>query len=148
VQISAEGANYGEILLDDKRLVLKSATNGFRLLDVQMDQMSLCVVPASNRDEIEIHFHDKDKMERDETALAQITFHFPAGDEEEEQTPAELFRKSIMDSGHLRSVTGEIIAEFSKEQGNFVSPRGKYSVQVSRFPLLVGLTAESLLCLR
>lgn len=123
--------------MDDKRLLLKSATNGFRLLDVQLDQMSLCVVPASNRDEIEIHFHDKDKMERDETALAQITFHFPPGDEEEEQTPAEVFRKSIIDTGYLRSVTGDIIAEFSKEQGNFVSPRGKYSVQVGELPSAV-----------
>jgi hypothetical protein len=116
--------------LDDRRLYIKSATNGYRILDLQLDTMSLCVIPASNRDEIEIHFHDKEKMERDEAALAQITFHFPPGEDPEEETPAEAFRKTVMDTGFIRSVTGEIIAEFTKEQGNFTSPRGKYAIQV------------------
>ena len=109
---------------------MKSSTTGYRVLEVPLDAMSLCVIPASNRDEMEIHFHDREKMDKEEDALAQITFHFPIGEDPEEDSPAEAFRKTVMDTGYIRSVTGDIIAEFTKEQGNFVSPRGKYAVQV------------------
>lgn len=31
----------------------------------------------------------------------------------------------------IRSMTGDVIAEFTKEQGNFVTPRGKYGIQMT-----------------
>ena len=33
--------------------------------------------------------------------------------------------------GAIRSMTGDVIAEFTKEQGNFVTPRGKYGIQMT-----------------
>ncbi len=112
---------------------MKSSISGYRVLDFPLDAMSLCVIPASNRDEVEIHFHDREKMDKEEDGLAQITLHFPMGADPEDDTPAEAFRKAVMDTGFIRSVTGDIIAEFSREQGNFVSPRGKYGVQVIKY---------------
>lgn len=117
--------------MSNERVVLKSATNGYRILDCQLDRMALCVIPASNRDEIEIHFHDNDKAERDESSLAQLTLHFPASeDPDEEETAAEMFRKAIMGTNIIKSAVGDAIVTFSKEQGNFVSPRGKYEIKV------------------
>lgn len=55
------------------------------------------------------------------------TFHFPPGEDEEGITQAEQLQQQIKDTGVL---TGDIITEFSKEQGNFVTPRGKYTIQV------------------
>lgn len=43
---------------------------------------------------------------------------------------AEKFHKQINDIGLTSSITGEIIVEFTREQGNFVTPRGKYALQV------------------
>jgi hypothetical protein len=101
------------------------------IFDLRLENVSLCVVPANNRDEIEIQFLENDKSEKlQEDALVQITFHFPAGEDDNELTQAETFQKSIMNTGVIRSITGNIIAEFSKEQGNFVTPRGKYAIQV------------------
>jgi Structure-specific recognition protein (SSRP1) len=115
----------------DKSLVMKSSLSTSSVLDMKLDNVSLCVVPATNRDEIEIQFHEAETLDRDEDSLVQITFHFPPGEDPEEDSTAEAFQKAIMGTGVIRSVTGSIIAEFSKEQGNFVTPRGKYAIQVS-----------------
>ena len=89
-------------------------------------------------------------MRRDEDCLVQLTFHFPkvlhdddddvsnddvdADDSESKQadSKAEEFQKLIMDTGAIDSTSGSgsTIVEFSKEEANFVSPRGRYIVQV------------------
>ena len=97
---------------------------------MKLENFALCVVPANNRDEIEIQFMEPEKHDRHEDGLVQMTLHFPTGEDEEGLTNAEVFQKSILNTGVIRSVTGNIIAEFSKEQGNFVTPRGKYAMQV------------------
>lgn len=102
------------------------------LLDFKIDKISLCVVPANNRDDLEIQFADADEKTptKKEESLVQITLHFPSEEDEEGATQAESFHRQIIDTGVLRSVMGDIITEFSKEQGNFVTPRGKYAIQV------------------
>ena len=82
----------------------------------------------NNRGDVEIQFADKETKR--EASLVQITFHFPPGEDEEGITQAEQLQQQIKDTGVLRSVTGDVITEFSKEQGNFVTPRGKYTIQV------------------
>ena len=98
------------------------------LFDLKLDNIALCVVPASNRHEVEVQFAESDSKKDDN--LVQITLHFPTGEDEDGQTNAEKFQKDVMNTGVIKSVTGDIIAEFSKEQGNFVTPRGKYAIQV------------------
>jgi len=88
----------------------------------------------NNKDDLEVHFHEKEDGDREEDCLVQMTFHFPpAGDEDEdaEGTPAEAMKQAIVDTGVLKSTTGAVIAEFSKDQGNFVTPRGKYGLQMT-----------------
>ncbi len=87
-------------------------------------------MPANNRNEIEIQFLEAEKAERHDDGLVQMTLHFPTEENEDGTSRAEQFQKDIMDTGVIRSITGNIIAEFSKEQGNFVTPRGKYTIQV------------------
>jgi structure-specific recognition protein 1 len=129
-QVASYGGNYGDLSLKKKYLVMNSLS-GKSMLDLKLDNVALCVVPISNRDEMEVHFHETDNVDREEDGLVQVTLHFPPGDDPEASTPAEDMRKAIMDTGVIRSVTGDIIAEFSKEQGNFVTPRGKYAIQMS-----------------
>ena len=92
-------------------------------------------MPANNRDEVEVQFLEAEKADKHahEDSLVQMTFHFPKNVDEEDEdagSAAEAFHREVMDTGVIRSITGDIIAEFSKEQGNFVTPRGKYAIQV------------------
>ena len=135
-KFSTEGCSFGDAQIvggaDSKKrhVQLSSVVSNKPIFKIDMNTIALSVVPQSNRDEVEIQFHEKEKGER-EDSLVQITFHFPGEDDEEtDLTRAETFHKEIMDTGLIESMTGNIIAEFSKEQGNFVTPRGKYGIQV------------------
>ena len=123
--ICSDGCNYGELNIIDNIICYNSIENS-NILNLKLEQVSQCVVPASNRDEVEIHFHETDdKGHQKDDILAQITFHFPAdeSEENEDETKAEEFKKKVVDTGVIRSVTGDVIVEFSKEQANFVTPR-------------------------
>lgn len=124
--VCSDASNYGKISVSDQ-IVDFSSMDGQSILKLKLEQVSQCVVPASNRDEVEIHFHEEEKGHQKDDVLAQITFHFPVVDDNDNdndnETKAEEFKKQIVDSGVIRSVTGDVIVEFSKEQGNFVTPR-------------------------
>ena len=138
-EVACEGANYGSITLDQSSvsLVMSAAASSKQVFDLKLDNASLCVVTMNNKDEMEIHFHEREDGDREEDCLVQMTLHFPKNnadeedEEEEDLTLAEKMKQSIFDSGVLRSATGNIIAEFSKDQGNFVTPRGKYGLQLT-----------------
>lgn len=131
MQYAIEGCNYGDLKLigEDKSLLqMSSVTSGLPVFDFPLTNVSLCVVPATNRDEVEIQFLDSKGVG---DSIVQMTLHFPSGEEDEEGlSSAESLHREIVSTGLLRSVTGSIVAEFSKEQGNFVTPRGKYAIQM------------------
>ena len=132
IQVSCEGANYGTLAIQDTSVLRMSSVSAKCMFDLKLDNVALCVVPISNKNEMEVHFNENDNGDRDEDSLVQITLHFPQGDGDDgDMTPAESLRQTIIDTGVIRSVTGNIIAEFSKEQGNFVTPRGKYALQLT-----------------
>ena len=124
IQIFSDGVNYGNVVLHDKNTLRMTSLSSKEMLDLTLDNVALCVVPANNRNEMEMHFHEIDDGGRaNDDNLVQITLHFPSGDvpeDEEEQddflTPAEEIRQSMMDTGTIRSMTGDVIAEFTKEQ--------------------------------
>lgn len=98
------------------------------------------MIPTTNKDDVEIQFQETDfTSNRDDHQVIQITFHFPSKkdqvDDEDEDEPAESeaekFHKTVNQVGVLSSVTGDIIVEFTREQGNFVTPRGKYALQMT-----------------
>ncbi len=126
--------NFGEISLDEKTIKLNSV-NGKNILELPMMNAVQAVVPQSNRDDLEIQFNEND-ADKEADSLLQVTFHFPPPevDEEgnvEETTPAQAFQTEIMNLGVIKSIKGNTICEFSKEMGNFVTPRGKYTMQMT-----------------
>jgi structure-specific recognition protein 1 len=139
MQISSDGINYGNLVLKDKNTLEMTSLSSKHMLEMSLDNVALCVVPVNNRNEMEMHFHEIDEgSQANDDNLVQITLHFPQGEvpeDEEEQddfvTPAEELRQAMMDTGVIRSMTGDIIAEFTREQGNFVTPRGKYAIQMT-----------------
>jgi len=135
-QYAAEGCNYGEVSIMNSCVTMNSVVSSKPIFDFKLDTVSLCVVPTNNRDDVEIQFIETEKADKrvQEDSLVQMTFHFPTGMEEEDEegaSAAEVFQRNVMDTGVIKSITGDIIAEFSKEQGNFVTPRGKYAIQMT-----------------
>lgn len=115
--------------MKDKSLSMMTL-DGMQCFELPLDNVAQCVVPANNNNELEIHFPENDGPDKEEDGLVQITMHFPPGDEDDEETPAQALQKEVLNTGVIRNVTGDIIAEFTKEQGNFVAPRGKYGIQM------------------
>jgi len=134
---SSEGIHYGRTELNGKDLIFTSGVSGKKILEMKLDGVEQCIVPASNRQDLEIQFSEGKERQKD--SLVQIVFHFPPetkeeveGEEEEnDDTLAEKYQAQIMDSGIVSSAMGDVIVEFTKEQGNFVSPRGKYELKLT-----------------
>lgn len=129
LQFSTGGGNFGQAVLVGSSVALTAQNK--TVLQAPLENAALCVVPTNNRDELEVQFTLSEQMERREDCLVQITLHFPSSADKSELSEAQLFHKGIMDAGLIKSVTGDIITEFSKEQGNFVTPRGKYALQMT-----------------
>ena len=140
---SSSGAHYGELAIEDKTLSLKGV-NDKTAFKVKLDNLAQCVLPQNNRNELELQFQENDNVARDEDCLVQMTFHFPDKEvkenedneneneeEEDEQTAAELFQKSVVDTGVIKTLTSNIIVEFDREMGTFVTPRGRYLIQMT-----------------
>jgi hypothetical protein len=132
-------------------MFLKSAKTGKRVFELKLNNVSQCVLPGNSKDEVEIQFHESDSVDKEEDMLVHVRLRFPPlpekgedGEEEEEpdMTPAETFQKNIMERGMIRSVTGNVIAEFTQDQGIFVTPRGRYAIQVM-IPSLVSFSPSS-----
>lgn len=150
MQYSTEGCHYGEVAIQNGILSFASKVSGKGIFEMKLDNVEQCVVPQNNRSDLEIQFAESKEKNRD--SVVKMVFHFPRKrkeakepkekdneddedeeeeSEEEEETVAEAFRQQVMDNGIISSAAGEVLVEFTKDQGNFVSPRGKYALKVS-----------------
>eukprot|EP01035_Chromulina_nebulosa_P020798 gene20798-26962_t len=147
-ELSSEGVNFGKTEIIESELHLISNRLEKPLFQLKLDSIASCVIPTNNKDEVELQFHDdpnsSSSSNRDDDTLIQITFHFPSNKQraelldednddgiENSTSLAEQFQKEIIKIGVVPSLTGDIIVEFSKEQGNFITPRGKYALQMT-----------------
>jgi len=131
MQYCYDGSNFGEITYDEKRVILTSRT-GKTYFELKLDNLANCAVTDKNSNEVELQFLESENIPKEEDSLVQIRFHFPDGEAEEEEgvTKAEEFESTIRKS-LTKSVSGHIIVEFDKEEGTFITPRGKYGIQVT-----------------
>ncbi len=128
-QLSANGSNYGEIDLNGRILKMTSGVSNATSFEMPLDSLSSCVLV--NKDDVEVQFAEDETADRDDYNLTQITFHFPLGqDGEDLHGPAASFHKRIEELNVIQAITGDVIVEFTKEQGNFMAPRGKFSIQM------------------
>lgn len=124
------------IVPDEDDPDVPTETTGEEIMSFNLKEVSQCVLPGNNRNEIELQFHESDAtMEAGTDQLVHIRFYVPPDADADMQdretlTPAEHLQKRIMESASIKSSTGEIIAEFSEEQGTFLTPRGRYNVEL------------------
>lgn len=131
-------------MVEDNKIKMTSVADK-SLFEFKLDKVAQCVLPQNNKNDVEIQFHEIDTGDHLDDNMVQITFHLPPSaskkveneddedgedNEEIEESSAEVFQKQILDTGLIRSLTGSVIVEFSKEQGTFATPRGRYGMQV------------------
>jgi hypothetical protein len=114
---------------------MKSGATNMQAFEVRLDNVAQCVIPGNSRNEVEVQFLDDETGDKESDFLSQIRIYFPSEDYDDdegepEMTKAEEFQRAVMDKGRLRSVTGDVLVEFDKELGNFMTPRGRYAIQV------------------
>ena len=111
------------------------AESGEEIISLELAEVSQCVLPGNNRNEIEMQFHESDTLEQGTDQLVQIRFYVPPDPEadptdKDSSTAAELLQQAIVTQASIRSSTGNVIAKFDETQGTFLTPRGRYTIEL------------------
>ena len=150
--MSAAGTQYGLSNMSGKKLtfrhcILEDADEegeefepreGDEMLSLDLAEVSQCVLPGNNRNEIELQFPESDAVEVSNDQLVSIRFYIPPDPETDPsdrtvKTNAELLQQRIMATANIRKTTGDVIVEFDHEKGSFLTPRGRYSIELCKF---------------
>lgn len=119
---------------------------GEEMLSLDLGEVSQCVLPGNNRNEIELQFPESDAVEANNDQLVSIRFYIPPDQEQDPsdrtiKTPAELLQQKIMSTANIRKTTGDVIVEFDHEKGSFLTPRGRYSIELCKYCHLLLVSA-------
>jgi len=127
--ISGSHLVYRKCIVDDEE---EEGQDGDEMLTLDLTEVSQCVLPGNNRNEIELQFHESDTVEQGTDQCVQIRFYVaPEVDAEvDAPTNAEIFQQRIMTKAHIKNTTGNVIAEFDESMGTFLTPRGRYAVEL------------------
>ena len=111
---------------------------GDELMSLDLAEVSQCVLPGNNRNEIELQFPESDAVEANNDQLVSIRFYIPPDQEADPgdrtaKTPAELLQQRIMATANIRKTTGDVIVEFDHDKGSFLTPRGRYSIELCTY---------------
>ena len=127
--ISGNHLVYRKCIVDDEE---EEGQDGDEMLSLNLAEVSQCVLPGNNRNEIELQFHESDTVEQGSDQCVQIRFYVPPENDADPDAPtnAELFQQRIMTKAHIKNTTGSIIAEFDENMGTFLTPRGRYAIEL------------------
>jgi hypothetical protein len=150
--MSAAGTQFGLSRMAGKKLsfrhcILEDADEegeefepreGEEMLSLDLAEVSQCVLPGNNRNEIELQFPESDAVEANNDQLVSIRFYIPPDPEVDpgdrtQKTAAELMQHRIMSTANIRKTTGDVIVEFDHEKGSFLTPRGRYSIELCTY---------------
>ena len=107
-------------------------------MSLDLAEVSQCVLPGNNRNEIELQFPESDAVEANKDQLVSIRFYIPPDQDQDASdksilTRAELLQQRIMSTASIRKASGDVIVEFEHEKGSFLTPRGRYAVELCTF---------------
>ena len=105
------------------------------VMSLDLAEVSQCVLPGNNRNELEIQWPESDTIEANNDQLVSIRFYIPPDPEADpsdktQKSSAELLQSRIMQMANIRKTTGDVIVEFDLEKGSFLTPRGRYSIEL------------------
>mmetsp|Transcript_15908 Transcript_15908/g.44003 ORF Transcript_15908/g.44003 Transcript_15908/m.44003 type:complete len:800 (+) Transcript_15908:244-2643(+) len=149
LNMSSAGTQYGQSKIKGKKLVFRhclledadeegeefEVRTGDEMMSMDLAEVSQCVLPGNNRNEVELQFPESDAVEANNDQLVSIRFFIPPDPETDPsdktiKSNAELLQQRIMQMANIRKTTGDVIVEFDLEKGSFLTPRGRYSIEL------------------
>lgn len=91
------------------------------MMSLDLAEVSQCVLPGNNRNEVELQFPESDAIEANNDQLVSIRFYIPPDPEVDPsdrtvKSSAELLQQRIMQMANIRKTTGDVIGKFEKTQ--------------------------------
>ena len=147
--MSSAGSSWGNTDISNKHLVFRQCIledadeegeefeprDGEEMLSLDLGEVSQCVLPGNNRNEIEMQFLESDTVEAGTDQLVAIRFYVPPDadadpTDKDAPTPAELLQERMMQIASVKKTSGSVIAEFDENKGTFLTPRGRYAIEL------------------
>lgn len=147
--MSSAGTQYGLTKISGRNIVFRHCIledadeegeeyeprEGDEMLSMDLTEVSQCVLPGNNRNEIELQFPESDAVEAGTDQLVAIRFYCPPDPDTDPNDksipyPAELLQSKIMQTASIRKTTGDILVEFDQSKGTFLTPRGRYAIEL------------------
>jgi hypothetical protein len=87
---------------------------GDEMMSLDLAEVSQCVLPGNNRNEVELQFPESDAVEANNDQLVSIRFYIPPDPEADPgdrtvKSSAELLQQRIMQMANIRKTTGDVI---------------------------------------
>ena len=147
--MSSCGSSWGNTDIQQRHLVFRRCRledadeegeefepqDGEEMASLDLGEVSQCVLPGNNRNEIEMQFLESDAVEAGTDQLVAIRFYVPPDadadpTDKDAATSAEMLQSRIMQIASVKKTSGSIIAEFDESKGTFLTPRGRYSIEL------------------
>lgn len=147
--MSSAGSSWGNTDISNKHLVFRQCNledadedgqefeprDGDEMMSLDLGEVSQCVLPGNNRNEIEMQFLESDTVEAGTDQLVALRFYVPPDadadpTDKDAPTSAEALQSRIMQIASVKKTSGSIIAEFDEGKGTFLTPRGRYSIEL------------------
>ena len=144
--MSSAGASFANVKVEGRNLVFKQCIledadeegeefeprDGPEMMSIDLAEVSQCVLPGNNRNEIEVQFPESDTVEAGTDQLVGLRFYVPPDPDADpsDPSPAELLQQRIMKTANIRKTTGDVIVQFDESQGTFLTPRGRYVIEL------------------
>jgi structure-specific recognition protein 1 len=140
-KVTSIGGNWGEMKFEGTNLNFRDKDDA-SILEIPLNLVSQCALPGKN--EVELQFHEDDTVAGDEETLVEMRLYLPSSsnvtsttnenDDQEENSrvfqTAESFRDEVLQRANIRNVTGKSIVELDETIGTFLTPRGRYGVEI------------------
>ncbi|RHY23385.1 hypothetical protein DYB32_009215 [Aphanomyces invadans] len=124
-RLASSGGNWGHMQFQGSNLNFVVQDQGVGM-DLPLDLIAQCAMPAKN--EVELQFHEDDTVAGDEESLVEMRLYIP-GDADDGVT-AESLKDEILERANISHVTGKSIVELDESMGTFLTPRGRYAVEL------------------
>ncbi|RHY49210.1 hypothetical protein DYB30_005580 [Aphanomyces astaci] len=124
-RLASSGGNWGHMQFQGSNLNFVVQDQGVAM-DLPLDLIAQCAMPGKN--EVELQFHEDDTVAGDEESLVEMRLYIP-GDADDGMT-AEGLKDEILERANISHVTGKSIVELDESMGTFLTPRGRYAVEL------------------
>ncbi|OQR89448.1 FACT complex subunit SSRP1, partial [Thraustotheca clavata] len=124
-RVAAAGGNWGTMQFQGSNLNFMVQDQGIAM-DLPLESISQCALPGKT--EVELQFHEDDTIAGDEETLVEMRLYIPG--DLEDGVSAESFKDDVLARANISNITGKSIVELDESMGTFLTPRGRYAIEL------------------